>query len=224
MFRSNDIDIILKILEDKINILDRKKERNMLLIIPKDSPIENLYITFKPIPLSLEKLTVFWSEIPIGSVKNNQKIYRAFKSLESEINYSGLILKRIAFIPRRELVKLSNKIQGLQIREDLCRYLNSDNDLLKRIAKIKPHRLEIKLGIKTELGEEIPKSVKVDKISELYEIASYYDPPENLYWNIVLEVYLVRGLTYPRKIFETYKILEDLGYKIIKFCSLLLKN
>ena len=80
------------------------------------------------------------------------------------------------------------------------------------------------MGIKTELGEEIPKSVKVDKISELYEIASYYDPPENLYWNIVLEAYLVRGLTYPRKIFETYKILEDLSFKIIKFCSLLLKN
>ncbi len=224
MFQSNDIDIILKILEDKIDILDRKKDRNSLIVIPKNSPIESLYITFKPIPLSLERLTVFIADIPVSQISDHQKVYQSLKSMECEIDYIGIIFKKPLFISRKELFNLKDKLKGLEIRKDLVNQLNSDKDLLKNIRKLKLHKVELKLNLVNDVDVELPDEIKVDKVSQLYEIASYYNPPSNIHWNVVIEAYLVRGLTYPKKVFLTYKILENISYKIINFSTLFINN
>ncbi|MCD6563795.1 MAG: hypothetical protein J7K23_07790 [Thermoproteales archaeon] len=227
MYQAEDLDIIYKILKNKINILDKNKERGTLIIRPSNSPFENIYISFKPIPLSLEKLTVFFGEIPIGEIGTDTSvIYKELKSLECEIDYKGFLGRKVLFISRKELVNLKDKLKGLKIRKDLTSFLNSDKDLLKEIKKLKIHRLEIKLNVGADVDSSLTEDIKddIEKISQLYEISSFYNPPEDIYWNVIIEAYLVRGILYPKKVATTYQILENIGYKLINFTPLFLNR
>ena len=148
------------------------------------------------------------------------------KSLECEIDYKGFLGRKVLFISRKELVNLKDKLKGLKIRKDLTSFLNSDKDLLKEIKKLKIHRLEIKLNVGADIDSSFTEDIKddIEKISQLYEISSFYNPPEDIYWNVIIEAYLVRGILYPKKVATTYQILENIGYKLINFTPLFLNR
>jgi len=106
---------------------------------------------------------------------------------QADLSWTNQIIGDLQFRISPDVERIKKEAPELKVTNDLVDALNSDNQLLNLVSRIRPEELKLGLTMLTPTESGM-----------LPEIGQFVENPTEISWTIGIEKYLTRGLEFPK--------------------------
>jgi len=202
----------VKILEDYIK--DWKESRGGILLFPKDHLhfdmllLQNRFVLFDRLLDSSGTIELVPEE---KMDEDSKRLYQVMVELQCELSWAGFLKRTPYFRSYEGIARLKRYIPGLNVNNKLTDTLNSSDDVLGLLQKIRPRDLYVILSTFTyPLGSE-DNPVRS-------HVSSYHNPPE-IAWVISMSISGSRLGGHKKRLVNMCKLLDAVAEIILQLAS-----
>jgi len=158
-----------------------------VIIIPKNASFDELHVRRTFIDWGFGEFkwqfTGFINVVSREEMNGRSvKLYRMLKNLETDLKWMGLLSKKPIFEVSPDLRNLALHIEDIRPNGELAEILNSNDQILKLVRRVRPDLLRIRL--ESIHLEDIEQSS--GKMEPLHLVRRYYENPHRVMWLIAL--------------------------------------
>lgn len=159
-----------------------------VVIVPKSASFDELHVRRVFIQWGFGEFkwqfTSFVNVVSEGGMNEKAiRLYRTLKDLETDLRWSGLLLKKPRFEVSAGLRDLASHIEGVNPSNDLAERLNSNDRILKLVRRVKPDQLRVRLE---SVHLEHAGFESTEEMEPVDLIRRYYEKPHRVMWLIAV--------------------------------------
>jgi len=137
-----------------------------------------------------------------------KRLYQVMVELQCELSWGGFLKRKPYFKSYEGITKLREHISNLSVNEKLINILNSSNDVLRLIRKIRPYELFVILS-----NFLIPLGFEDNPIQAH---AKYYYNPSEIIWVISISIGGSRLGGYKKRFINVCELMDSIARIILK--------
>jgi len=184
-----------------------------IYIEPLEASFDSLVVRSHWISLSFDRKWEFSSTLNLVSDKDmgqKHEAYRKLKELECELDWRGFLRRDPYFKTYSQLLKLRSMISQVELNPKLIEDLNADSNMIKLVRDVRPDQVIVSLHSINESSMSFINSEE----DYFKALASYYNNPLKISWNVTSFRCLHSGLSHKRNVVGIYDILDKISSHI----------